>query len=276
VLFRQSIRTLYVTGRFMDLPDEIKTHPHVQGRILAAQPEMDDAVFGTTALLESLTADDHRMIQATLRERPDVGERVAALLDAPAREDGITFRRRMSVRTTSLQLAERMSSQAPALTIDPYVRRVRKLAAQPNAESRTARLLAARMGEEAFWRHQQQLAELSARWERQLAQGGGSGPTLVPAPPEPWAARPRPPSPPPSVAPARSAGRSTLSTGGYIRGFGAGSVGVGLLFAGLNVAFSTEAFLWPAVLFGVTVGPFLLMVGLLIVIVGAIMTASGG
>ena len=103
-LFRQSVRTLYVTGRFLDLPDEIKIHPDVQERVLAAQPEMNEAVFGVTELLESLRPEDHRGIRATLRARPDLGEQLAALLDEPAREDGIPFKRRMSVRSIALGL----------------------------------------------------------------------------------------------------------------------------------------------------------------------------
>src|SRR5688572_24300934 len=50
-LFRQSLRTLYLTGRFLDLPRELQTSPHVQARVAAAQPEMDEAVLGMTAMV---------------------------------------------------------------------------------------------------------------------------------------------------------------------------------------------------------------------------------
>jgi hypothetical protein len=268
-LFRQSVRTLYVTGRFMDLPDEIKTHPAVQSRVAAAQPEMDDAVRGMTDLLESLRPEDHRAIQATLRSRRDLGEELAQILDNPAKEDGIPFARRMSVRQTALRLADRMTTQSPALTIDPYVRRVRKIEARPPADGESARRFAARMGEEAFWQHQQRLGELSARWQRQLAQ---AAPTPYPGPPPP---APATRAPAPVAVPATpSSGTKVLTTGGYIMGFGAASVGVGLLLAGIGSAASTHALAMPALIFGVTVGPILLVVGLLVVIVGGIMKAA--
>jgi hypothetical protein len=57
-------------------------------------------------------------------------------------------------------------------------------------------------------------------------------------------------------------------------GFGAASVGVGLIFAGVAYATNLEVFAWPAVVLGVTVGPILLVVGLLVLIVGAIMRAA--
>jgi hypothetical protein len=44
-------------------------------------------------------------------------------------------------------------------------------------------------------------------------------------------------------------------------------------FAGLAAATSTSALWIPAVVLGVTIGPILLVVGLIVVIVGAIMRA---
>jgi hypothetical protein len=271
LLFRQSMRTLYVTGRFMDLPDEVKTHPAVQARVLDAQAEMDEAVLGTTELLASLRPEDHRAIQATLRAHPELGEKLAKVMDEPAQDDGIPFRRRLSLRTSTMALTDRMKAQSPALTIDPLVRRVRKLAAQPPTGTGTTRLMAAKMGEKAFWEHQQRLAELSTRWERRLAQTtpAAPGPTPTMASPAPAAPAGAVPAPPPS-----SSGHKALSTGGYIMGFGLGSVGVGLAFAGLNAAFASEAFLWPAVFFGVTLGPILLIVGLVVVLIGGLMVAA--
>ena len=49
VLTRKAMRSLYVTGRFLDLPDELKAHPGVQARLLAVAPDMDDAVVGYTS-----------------------------------------------------------------------------------------------------------------------------------------------------------------------------------------------------------------------------------
>jgi hypothetical protein len=57
-------------------------------------------------------------------------------------------------------------------------------------------------------------------------------------------------------------------------GFGLGSVVIGLLFAGLYEVSNSVVFLVPALFFGATVGPILLLVGLIIVIVGAIMKAT--
>jgi hypothetical protein len=68
-------------------------------------------------------------------------------------------------------------------------------------------------------------------------------------------------------------GSRTIGTGGIVMGFGLGSVVVGLIFAGLSSATSTPGLIIPALVFGATIGPILLVVGLIIVIVGLSMRA---
>lgn len=329
-VFRKSARSLYITGCFLEAPEEIRAHPGMQARVAMAQTDMDEAVFGTTAMLESLTPEQHRKIGRTLKDRPDIAEDLARHLDAPAQEDGIPLKRRYLLRAGILDIANRMKAQSPALVIDPYVKKVRRIEARgPAAAADTSRLLAARIGEEAFWQHQQRMTTLAAAWERKLAQGGpvrpAPGAVAAPPPPPPFAppvadtppalppplpgavAPPPPPvktpppptltAPPPSVtgangqplpaqsaprpsapaqplAPGPSSGQKTISAGGHIMGFGALSVGVGLIFAGVAYVTELEVFAWPAVVLGVTVGPILLVVGLLVVIVGAIIRAT--
>lgn len=310
-LFRKSTRCLYLTGCFLEASDEIKAHPGMQARIAAAQGDMDEAVFGTTAMLEAMTPEDHRRLGRTLKERPELAENLAKMLDAPAKEDGLPLKRRYVLRAGILELADRMKAQSPATIIDPYLQKVRRIEARgPEAASAsTSRLLAARIGEEAFWEHQEKMSKLAAAWERRLAQvapatasptavapapvqtsappqaasptqphsppaNGPNSPSPPPAPPvKNWerpAAQPRPPAP--KAGP--TAGHRTLSMGGHIMGFGAASVGVGLIFAGLAQIPHLGSLLVPAVIFGVTIGPILLVIGLIVVIVGAIVLAT--
>jgi hypothetical protein len=57
-------------------------------------------------------------------------------------------------------------------------------------------------------------------------------------------------------------------------GFGLGSVALGLIFAGLAQLTATQALYIPALVLGVTIGPILLVVGLVIVLVGLAIRAS--
>ena len=57
-------------------------------------------------------------------------------------------------------------------------------------------------------------------------------------------------------------------------GFGLGSVALGLILGGIAAATSASGFIIPALVLGVTIGPILLVAGLIVVIVGAVMKAG--
>ena len=80
---------------------------------------------------------------------------------------------------------------------------------------------------------------------------------------------------PPEEAPEKDRpGSGTISTGATIMGFGAGSVVMGLGFWGLASATGAEGLLYPALFFGVTLGPILLVVGLVVLLVGLVIKAA--
>jgi hypothetical protein len=269
ILTRKALRSLYLTGRFIDLPDELKAHPGVQARVASLEPDMDDAVLGMTDVLERMSPDDHKQLQRRLRSDRRFGERLARYVERPAVGDRIPFRRRFGMRAGILQLTERMQAQSPVLVTDPLVRKVRRIQARPRTDAAQMRLLAARMGEEAFWAHQEKMALLHDAWLERLGESAALSASYGPPPfagvgPPPARVRTEPHSP----------GKSTVNTGGIIMGFGAGSVVAGLIFWGLAEATAVEAFIYPALVLGVTIGPILLLVGLIVVIVGALMVAG--
>jgi len=307
-LVRKAARSLYVTGRFIDMPDEMKAHPGVQAKLQSLHKDMDDAVFGMTEVLERMTPEDHRRMQRCLRDDPGFGERLARYLERPALEDELPFRRRFGLRASILQLGGRMGAQSPALVTDPLVRKVRRIQARPHSEAEQLRLVSARMGEAAFWAHQEKMAALHAAWGHRLgrssfvgaaqgtggsqpATGGGTSPPAtapaaspaVAAPSPPPATAPVAPKPqatdaeaaPAATEPEEEPGVDTIGTGAIIMGFGAGSILLGLGFWGLAELTAVEGFIYPAVVLGVTVGPILLIVGLVAVLVGVAMQASG-
>ena len=215
-----------------------------------------------------------------------------------------------------------MAAQSPALVTEPIVRKVRKVQARSRPEAEQLRMLAARMGQEAFWAHQEKMVALHAAWAERLgrptamlamaaqAEGpdgvlpgnalrpgstatvpatqdaaGGAAPATVPAStqPAPTSGPPQvvgdaepPPEPPeaPEEPETGKPGDGTISTGATIMGFGAGSVVLGLGFWGLAEATGAQALIYPALFFGVTLGPILLVVGLVVLLIGLAIKAS--
>ena len=286
-LVRKAVRTLYMTGRFLDMPEEMRLHPGVQARLGAMQSEMDDAVMGMTERLERMTPDEHRRVQDYLKKDDLFGERLARVLEKTASDDGLSFQRTFGVRSATLELSQRMAAQSPSLVVDPLVRKVRRIEAHPRSDAEEARRLAARVGEEAFWAHQERIALLHEAWTARLgarsalASGALATSTYVwpsATPPPPPAAQTSDdsriePAPPPRSPPLTS-GQRTLKAGGITMGFGLGSVALGAICAGIATAPALSGFVWPALILGVTIGPILLVVGLIIVIVGAAIRAS--
>ena len=113
-LVRKSIRTLYLTGRFLDVPDVMKVHPGMQRRVREMQPEMDDAVLGMTDRLARMSPEDHRRVQAYLQKDERFGERLARVLETTAVDDGLSLKRTFGLRSSTMQLAQRMAAQSPA------------------------------------------------------------------------------------------------------------------------------------------------------------------
>lgn len=259
-LIQKSMRSLYLTGRFLDMPDEYKVHPGVQSRLIAAQNDMNAAVMGMTEMLEKATPEDFRRVQDQLRKDPLLGERIAQWIEQPAIDDNMPFERRFATRASILQLADRMRAQSPALVTDPIVSKVRRLEALPHSEAEQIRRISAKVGEEAFWKHQQHLASLYSGWHAKLQTDQGANAAMYP--------------PPGAVLTPEKPGEWALTKGGIIMGFGGGSVLLGLALAGIGDAVMHSGLYWTGIVLGVTIGPILLTIGLIFVIVGLVQRAS--
>jgi hypothetical protein len=265
-LTRTAMRTLYFTGAFNELEEQDRAHPGVQERIRRMQGEMDEAVDGMTTFLESLTPAQHQAVQEQLQADPDLGKKVGDVFQKVAKDDGFGFLRRLDLRVAFDDVAQKMRVQNPALLIDSQTRKVRRIQATAATDAERERATAVRAGEQAFWDFQERNAKYLGAWDEVyskrpradvVALEGTYDEIEVPKPDDPTR-RPK----------------TVLSVGGYIMGFGGGSALTGLALYGLAAATATTAsaspLYWPSIVLGVTVGPVLLVVGLVVVIVGAI------
>lgn len=154
-LGRESMKTLYATGMFRDLPVEYQAHPGMQDRMWAIQPTMDRSIAGITGLLNRQTPEDLRRVQATLRARPMFVGEFAHRLDTEAARSGLSEARRHQFRAQMTQVGWRLQHQPPSLLVNEYLVKVEKVSASDiEAEARQS-WLAAKVGEAVFWRLQQ-------------------------------------------------------------------------------------------------------------------------
>lgn len=261
---RAAARTLYFTGAFMELEEHQRLHPGVQVRLRRLAPEMDVAVDGMATLLESQSPDEHRALRDTLRTNPSLADRIGEDLHRVAKEDGFGFLRRVDLRLAVKDLVARMSAQNPALVLDPPVQKVRKIQAHPRTDAEQERILVTRVGEKAFWEFQQRSLQAVAQWDQIYA----ARPALYLG-----ALEETYPAPPPKSTPQERKDH-TIRDGLIVMGVGLGTMALGGLFylfsAGGSVSWATGT----AVVLGVTVGPMILLAGLIVLIVGLAMSGN--
>ncbi len=264
---RASVRSLYFMGVFMDLPEHERAHPGVQARMARLQPEMDQAVDGMAGYLESLTPEDLRGIQNEFKKDPELGMKIGERLQQVAAEDGLGFSGRTSVRVAIDDLSRRMRAQNPALVIEPYIQKTRKVQANPGIDALRERELAVHVGEQAFWEFQQRNQKFVAAWDTtyatrpriDLVAVEETYPELLSSHPE---------------DPARGA-KKVLTVGGYLMGAGLAALGAGGIFYMLStLGSSMTPFIAGALVLGATVGPLLILGGMVVLIVGGILYAA--
>ncbi|MGH9662710.1 MAG: hypothetical protein ACRD96_29435 [Bryobacteraceae bacterium] len=154
-LGRKSMKTLYATGMFCDLPIECQVHPGMQDRMWAIQPTMDESIAGITNLLGRQAPRDLARVQSALRERPVFLSQVTESLDAEAARSGLSDARRHQFRTQMMQVGWRLQHQPPSLLVNEYLVKVEKVSASDIQAEARQRWLAAKVGERAFWQVEQ-------------------------------------------------------------------------------------------------------------------------
>jgi len=158
-LGRKAMHTLYVTGMFGDLSVENQLYPAMQDRLWASQETMDEALQGMTDFLNSRTPEQLGGVRATLRDRPEILQRIIRTVDEQSALSGLSEPRRAQLRTMFTEAAWRLEAQPPRLLVDEYVSKVERVTASDIESEARQRWLAARVGEEVFWQAQDSLRQ---------------------------------------------------------------------------------------------------------------------
>lgn len=153
-LVRRSVRAMYVTGTFLDLPEESQMHPELQQRMMAYTPELDDTVYDVLDALRDLPEDRRRHVRRTLRSNPDLPLEIAASVNKLAAATDMSRTRRAQVRSSLTQAGWRLGKQNPSLVIDEYVKKIGKFAPRDATDAELLRRYQTIIGQAAFQRAQ--------------------------------------------------------------------------------------------------------------------------
>lgn len=191
-LTQMAVQAMYTSAYFRGLPEEAQLHPAMQERMFAQLPTMDEAVYGMTDRMSTLSEDRRDFVRAALHEERTKPEVVSETFDKGMGALAMPLGRRFQVRSIFSKMGWRLQKQ-PALVIDEYVTKVQKATALVGSQVELQRRIAAQMGQDAYWRHQNTLALMLA--DDPGAPGGGG----MPAPAGPPGGQGAPGMAPPPV-----------------------------------------------------------------------------
>lgn len=163
--FRQSMRSLLLAGNFGDLSIAGQVHPGVQKRLQYSAPEMDAAVSGATDQIKSLSPTERADMQSALRADSTLGDRVLEVIDLEASAVGASNRRLMQLHVMGKHIIERLKHSSD-MFISEYVRKCEKLTAVPGSVAETQRFMAARMGKTTFKALLKEAENAERYWKR--------------------------------------------------------------------------------------------------------------
>ncbi len=247
-LGQKSLKTLYMTAMFSDLPEAGQIHPGMQERMWQAMPDMDEAIFGMTEYLSNRTESQKSDLQKKLQNQSNPGKQVADWLDNNAAIYGVSRKRRAQTRSIVTQLSWRLKNQSPGLVINEYIGKVQKLVERDASVEKVQRRMISRIGQRAFWEKQKRLAALAKNWEVQdeLKDTRSRLESYMRSP----------------------NGYKSVSTGAQVMGIGAivGIIGYLVAVAAIDVG---SGMFWVGAI-SATVGAIMLLVGLIWLIIEAI------
>ena len=269
-LYHQSMRSLLLAGNFGDLSVAGQVHPGVQERLQYSAPEMDAAVSGTTDHMKSLPPTARADIQSALREDPTLGDRLLETIDNETVAVGASNRRRMQLQILGKHIIERLKHSSD-MFINEYVTKCEKLTAVSGSVAETQRFMAARMGEAAFKARIQEAENAARYWQRQELEDIPIGYQLVAQEgtnneSESGNAGQAQPQQLPNVV---TKSEKWRRKGASLLGIGAVATGVGWLIIGIGSATKSDGVILIGLVPGITVGPALILAGLITLIASA-------
>ncbi len=251
-LFRGAMGSLLIAGNMRDLPVAGQVHPGVQKRLRHAGPMMDSTLAGFIDGLKSMTPTARVDLQSALRSDPELGTRMLMAIDREAADAGAPVRRRKELLQLGDYVIGRLT-HSPDLLFDEYVDKYEQQTASEGAAAEATRVMAARLGRSAFQARVREAERAAREWERMGVRDIPIGYDL-------------------GDMGAASLGGGAVQEeqdgkGLRVLGYGAIITAAGWLLIRIGGAAEAAVLLVPGVVAGVTVGPILLLIGLVWAIV---------
>ena len=164
--FRSSLRTLLLIGNFGDLPIKGQAHPWMQNRLLYSAPEINYSVTSSIDILKNMSEESMDNISTALHDDPELGDRIMEALDIEAQAIGVSVVRRRQLRIMGKRINRRLK-HSPEMLTSEYIKKADKLLLASNSDEALEQYLMAQMGEVNYSTYKNE-AEIAALYWNQL------------------------------------------------------------------------------------------------------------
>jgi hypothetical protein len=257
-LLPDALETLLVVGMFGDLGEKERMDPRVRKRVQSAMPVMTDAFLGMATYMESLGPHERALVRQTLNEQPEIMSEFQVQFDAASREHDVPQERLEHFHSLFNQCAWRLKNQDPSSLIDECVALVDKEGERHGISPALRRSMVATGGfskstifgaDYAGADDDQRLAFAGALNDSTVASDADNPRVLL-------------------QSQQHEKGKRQLGTGAALMGLGAVALTAGIIIGGRE--YGNDAAFTPAVVFGCVGGAICLIVGLILIIIGAV------
>ncbi len=254
-IFRSSLRSLMLVGSFGDLPIKGQVHPEMQKRMMYSASEVNSSVNNSLEILKNMSDESKEEIRSALTEDRNLGRQILDTLDLEARSIGVHSARRRQMKVMGRRIIRRMR-QSPEMLIDEYVTKTEKLLLASNSDEAFDKLFKMQVGETRYSTCLKEAESAALQWEKSNTPDMDLGYGLITDDQE------------------NDEEEKEKSKPERIKGLRLLGVALIMTAAGqLIIAIAPSLFLIGA-LFGITIGPILIMIALINIIANAIIDAS--
>lgn len=249
--FRANLRSLMLVGSFSDLPIKGQVHPWMQKRMMYSAAEMELSVNNSFNMLKNMSEEAKEDIRTALTEDTSLGRRILDTLDLEAQAIGVPSARRRHLKIMGRRIIRRLR-HSPGMFIDEYVHKTEKLMLASNSDEALEKMFRMQVGEARYSTCLKEAESTALEWEKLNIPDMAVGYGLITDDQE-NDEEPKEPSKPKRIK------------GMRLLGIGAVTTAVGLLLMA-----AVPALLWPGVILGITIGPVLIILALIIILISAI------
>lgn len=173
---KAAARSLTLSSMFRDLPLEGQLHPGMQQRMFTQMQEMNNAVFGGGKLISDTGLATDPEVVAAIKGPDNPGLKFLERFDRHAAETKLSYHKRMRLRTIGIDAVDLMRRKSPEVAFHEAYGKVKQMHRTAelcgSVQSANERATLMRVGRHAYVNRQREIAEIVQYYDRQLIASG--------------------------------------------------------------------------------------------------------